>query len=154
MTREVTELIDGAIRDWEASADAMRWTPEPPGKQPRRRTPTGGRGFAGGGVILDEPYRHTAQCLFVGGPWHGQLHGVHRSHRLTLPETVNVLDGRSAPTWQWYATDPVHSAEPQVVRYQLSGVTYGRRGGPSYTATYWAPGATGDDLRRAIGIAA
>lgn len=34
--RTTIELIDNAVADWETSADAMRWSPEPPALSPAR----------------------------------------------------------------------------------------------------------------------
>lgn len=39
---DIIETIDGALRDFEVSGDAMRWTPEPPEPAPRQRLARGG----------------------------------------------------------------------------------------------------------------
>lgn len=150
MTRDVVDLIDHAVRDWETSGDAMRWTPEPPQVEPRRtpERPIGGRGFSADRVIVDEAYAHpTRECLFVGGPWHGRRVDIRR-HAGPLPERLNVFERPTIDITTFADHSPRYLEWPVAI-YDLRRYAHNPFGANDWPM-YCAPGVTYADVIRAV----
>lgn len=91
-TDEILDAIDRAVRDWEFSDDAMRWTPEPPKPQ---SPDTGSR-------VVDLPAGH----LYVRDETHEwtAIGTVNHDYVLSPPWAV---DEDESPVGMWGHSQPV-----------------------------------------------
>lgn len=94
---DVLDMIDGALRDWETSTDAMRWTPDPP---------DGDRidlsGWANAGYV-DETALLSTPCV------RGLSGGTLAAYVALQGETpIVILPGGWVPNW------PAADLRPQI----------------------------------------